>query len=117
MQITIFQWWLQDKDGEEYLYAIGGWNMYYLKSVHRIKMSATGAGDAAGWQEFPSMQAERADHACAEVQVDSGRKGIVASGGYRNDGAWLSSVEFLDYETGNNIFTTDDTVWFVYIIS
>ena len=42
----------------------------------------------------------RSDHACAEVQVDAVKKGIVAAGGYRTDGAWMKSVEFFDYEKG-----------------
>ena len=49
------------------------------------------------------MNEARSDHACAEVQVDALRKGIVATGGYRLDGAWMSSVEFLDYENSGEI--------------
>ena len=86
---------MQDKDGNRYVYAIGGWNLNYLKDVYKIKMGANGS-PVGSWVNFEPMQVERSDHACAEVQISPTEKGILAAGGYRTDGAWMSSVEFLD---------------------
>jgi len=66
--------------------------------VHRSEVSDTGA--ASAWQTFTPLAQSRSDMACMEVQVDTNRKGLMAAGGYRTDGAWLSTVEFLDYEKG-----------------
>ena len=56
------------------------------------------------------MKEPRADHACAVVQhfyginsktIPPWTTGIMVSGGYRLRGAWTSSVDFLDFRTGN----------------
>ena len=38
----------QDNHNMRYLYAIGGWNIDYLNSVHRIEMNDEGTGPKAG---------------------------------------------------------------------
>ena len=56
------------------------------------------------------MNQPRSDHACSVVQHFYGRDsktvppwtiGIMVTGGYRMRGAWTTSVEFLEFRTGN----------------
>lgn len=91
----------QDKDGNRYLYLIGGWNSdQYFSSVHRMAIGADGSGTT--WEVFPQgIHESRGDHACQEAQIDEHRQGILVTGGYRAEGAWMATVEFLDYEKGS----------------
>ena len=77
---------------------------YYSKNL--------GLNDAAGnhsWERIDDLNGPRSDHACAVVQHFYGKQskasppwttGIMVAGGYRLRGAWISSVEFLDFRTG-----------------
>ena len=68
-----------------------------------------GLGETSNWEQIDDMMEPRADHACAVVQHFYGKKsqlnppwttGIMVTGGYRLQGAWTSSVDFLDFRTG-----------------
>ena len=55
---------------------------------------------AAPWEEYSvDLSEARSDHACSLVQ-HGWRRGILVAGGYRTDGAWMSTVEFVDLERG-----------------
>jgi hypothetical protein len=88
-----------DSRGEKWLYTIGGWNIDYLSSIERIKVGPTGMA-AAPWEKYSTDLTEaRSDHACAVVQ-HGWTRGILVAGGYRTDGAWMATVEFLDIVRG-----------------
>ena len=38
------------------------------------------------------------------------RKGLMSAGGYSDDGAWMSTVEFLNYETGQWVSHTQSRI-------
>lgn len=84
-------------DGERFVYTIGGWNIDYLNVVHRMSIAPDGTGTT--WTPVSGLKVARSDHACAEVQM-GWDKGIMVAGGYRKDGAWLSSIEFYIYDKG-----------------
>lgn len=67
--------------GDKYLYTIGGWNLAYLSSVHRLKLdNSTGEPeDGSSWFQTPSMIQERADHACTLTQY-KWQYGIMVAG-------------------------------------
>ena len=55
---------------------------------------------AAPWEMYSTDLSEaRSDHACSLVQ-HGWKRGILVAGGYRTDGAWMSTVEFVDLERG-----------------
>lgn len=85
-------------DGERFVYTIGGWNIDYLNVVHRMSIAPDGTGTT--WTPVSGLKVARSDHACAEVQM-GWDKGIMVAGGYRKDGAWLSSIEFYIYDKGD----------------
>ena len=86
----------------KYLYTIGGWNLEYLSSVHRIAIDDN--GDLGGeWLTMPKLQQERSDHACALVQYvreNTWESGIMVAGGYKSNGAWTNTVEFFNFQNG-----------------
>ena len=87
----------------KYLYTIGGWNLEYLSSVHRIAIDAE-SGDLVGeWLTMPKLGQERSDHACAVVQYvreNVWETGIMVAGGYKSNGAWTNTVEFFNFQDG-----------------
>ena len=63
----------------------------------------TGKMIVAPWEMYSTDLSEaRSDHACSLVQ-HGWRRGILVAGGYRTDGAWMSTVEFVDLEQGESI--------------
>lgn len=81
-----------------FLYNIGGWNIDYLNSVHRMKLDPT-TGEGTAWTVAPNLKDARSDHACAVVQ-HKWKTGIMVAGGYKMEGAWMSTVEFFDFGKG-----------------
>ena len=68
--------------GVKYLYSIGGWNLAYLNSVHRMKLDNSTGEPISGseqWFQAPSMIQERSDHACAVAQF-GWEYGIIVAG-------------------------------------
>lgn len=91
---------IADIRGEKWLYTIGGWNINYLSSIHRINIGDTDGLATGSWEQYSTDLTEaRSDHACAMAQ-HGWKRGILVAGGYRTDGAWMTKVEFLDIERG-----------------
>lgn len=68
----------------------------------RFSQCKVGTGNmvAAPWEMYSTDLSEaRSDHACSLVQ-HGWKRGILVAGGYRTDGAWMSTVEFVDLERG-----------------
>lgn len=95
--------------GLKYFYTIGGWNLDFLGSVHRIQIDTSTGEPASGatWEEVESLIDARADHACEVIQyvhdkntVPTWETGILVTGGYKSIGAWTNSVEFFNFEKG-----------------
>ena len=92
--------------GFEYFYTIGGWDIDFLSSVHRIKIDPDKGEpkDGAKWEDHvPSLKQNRGDHACdviTYVHDDVWETGIIVAGGYSSIGAWTNKVEFFNFETG-----------------
>ena len=77
--------------GVKYLYSIGGWNLAYLNSVHRMKLDNSTGEPISGseqWFQAPSMIQERSDHACAVAQF-GWEYGIIVAG---IKTAWLGVI-------------------------
>lgn len=104
--------------GIKYLYTIGGWNLAYLRSVHRMQLDDGHGPVGSEWFSAPSLLQERSDHACALAQL-GWETGIMVAGktfttilcaaskflnihlgGYKSSGAWTNTVEFFNFEKG-----------------
>ena len=70
-----------------------------------LLFSKVGTGNkiVAPWEMYSTDLSEaRSDHACSLVQ-HGWKRGILVAGGYRTDGAWMSTVEFVDLERGESL--------------
>lgn len=65
--------------GIQYLYTIGGWNLAYLRSVHRMQLDDESGPVGSEWFQAPSLLQERSDHACALAQL-GWETGIMVAG-------------------------------------
>ena len=68
--VPIFTLHILQIHGLKYFYTIGGWNLDFLGSVHRIQIDASTGEPASGatWEEVESLIDARADHACEVIQ-------------------------------------------------
>ena len=74
--------------------------MTYLSEVHRLNVNET----SPKWEKVNSMFEARSGMACQVVQY-KWTVGIMVAGGYKQEGAWTPSVEFLNFKTGRKGYT------------